>query len=114
MLQESDRYCSLGSLKTWVSSPELRQDRQKELCLDYVGGSDQSEWLKISSEDKDGSAKKGLISRSAKVGRSCGDVVCCEGVPVPVTQSHHQAVDARIHHVNFQVLGTEGWVIDIF
>ena len=34
-----------------------------------LGGSDQSEWLKMSGEDKDGSTKKGSISRSAKVGR---------------------------------------------
>ena len=38
----------------------------------------------------------------------------CEGVPVPVTQSRHQAVGAEIHQVNFQVLGTEGWVVDVF
>ena len=35
-----------------------------------LSGSDQSEWLKMSGDDKDGSVKKGSILRSAKVGRS--------------------------------------------
>jgi hypothetical protein len=35
-----------------------------------LGGSDESEWFKMSGEDKDGCAKKVLISRLAKVGRS--------------------------------------------
>ena len=38
----------------------------------------------------------------------------CEGVPVPVTRSRRQAVGVGIRQVNFQVLGTEGWVIDVF
>ena len=41
------------------------------------------------------------------VGRR-GDVVRCEGVPVPVTRSHCQAVGAGIRQVKFQVLGAEG------
>ena len=38
----------------------------------------------------------------------------CEEVQVPVTRSCRQAVGARVRQVNFQVLGTEGWVVDIF
>jgi hypothetical protein len=38
----------------------------------------------------------------------------CEGVPVPVTRSRHQAISAGIRQVKVQVLGAEGWVIDVF
>ena len=38
----------------------------------------------------------------------------CEGVPVPVAQSRRQAVGAGICQVNFQVLGAERWVVDVF